>query len=260
MTERKPPEQAPDSMDTIHHEHRKQRGKGRQPGSRHPGQDRSAVARLLRRSSSSRRPTASSTCCNSSTSRGGKGPLNELSTLPCATRCWRRCRACARSPFRCAATSTAPTIWCRRRCCARWPTSIRSSPAPTCRRGCSPSCATCSGRSIASAAARSRTPTAAMPRRLKIAAGADQPRRVRGIPRRARPSCRDDQREALILVGASGFSYEEAAEICGCAVGTIKSRVNRARTRLADMLSIESADDFGPDLTTRAVLAGNDRP
>src|ERR1700731_970794 len=68
-----------------------------------------------------------------------------------------------------------------------------------------------------------------------------------------------DQREALILVGASGFSYEEAAQICGCAVGTIKSRVNRARTRLAEIMSIESVDDFGPDLTTRAVLAGNDR-
>ena len=70
----------------------------------------------------------------------------------------------------------------------------------------------------------------------------------------------DDQREALILVGASGFSYEEAAEICGCAVGTIKSRVNRARTRLSGLLSIDTADDFGPDLTTRTVLAGNDRP
>jgi RNA polymerase sigma-70 factor (ECF subfamily) len=70
----------------------------------------------------------------------------------------------------------------------------------------------------------------------------------------------DDQREALILVGASGFSYEEAAEICGCAVGTIKSRVNRARTRLSHLLSIDTADDFGPDLTTRTVLAGNDRP
>jgi RNA polymerase sigma-70 factor, ECF subfamily len=67
-----------------------------------------------------------------------------------------------------------------------------------------------------------------------------------------------DQREALILVGASGFSYEEAAEICGCAVGTIKSRVNRARTRLADLMSIESADDFGPDHATRAVLGGSD--
>jgi RNA polymerase sigma-70 factor, ECF subfamily len=38
-----------------------------------------------------------------------------------------------------------------------------------------------------------------------------------------------DQREALLLVGASGFSYEEAAHICDCAVGTIKSRVNRAK-------------------------------
>lgn len=70
----------------------------------------------------------------------------------------------------------------------------------------------------------------------------------------------EDQREALILVGASGFSYEEAAEICGCAVGTIKSRVNRARTRLSHLLSIDTADDFGPDVTTRSVLAGNDRP
>jgi RNA polymerase sigma-70 factor, ECF subfamily len=67
-----------------------------------------------------------------------------------------------------------------------------------------------------------------------------------------------DQREALILVGASGFSYEEAAEICGCAVGTIKSRVNRARSRLAELLSIESTDDFGPDRATRAVLTGNE--
>ena len=63
-----------------------------------------------------------------------------------------------------------------------------------------------------------------------------------------------ERREALLLVGAGGFSYEEAAQICGCAVGTIKSRVNRARGRLADLLSIESADDFGPDRTTRAVL------
>ncbi|HYS49545.1 MAG TPA: sigma-70 family RNA polymerase sigma factor [Xanthobacteraceae bacterium] len=68
-----------------------------------------------------------------------------------------------------------------------------------------------------------------------------------------------DQREALILVGASGFSYEEAADICGCAVGTIKSRVNRARTRLAELMSIDSVDDFGPDRATRGVLARNDQ-
>jgi RNA polymerase sigma-70 factor, ECF subfamily len=68
-----------------------------------------------------------------------------------------------------------------------------------------------------------------------------------------------DQREALILVGASGFSYEEAAHICGCAVGTIKSRVNRARTRLADLLSIEGSEDFGPDQSTRAIMAAGGR-
>ncbi|MCB2067081.1 MAG: sigma-70 family RNA polymerase sigma factor [Erythrobacter sp.] len=49
-----------------------------------------------------------------------------------------------------------------------------------------------------------------------------------------------ERREALLLVGAGGFSYEEAANICGCAVGTIKSRVGRARAALAEML--ESGD------------------
>lgn len=45
-----------------------------------------------------------------------------------------------------------------------------------------------------------------------------------------------ERREALLLVGAGGFSYEEAADICGCAVGTIKSRVGRARAALATMI------------------------
>jgi RNA polymerase sigma-70 factor (ECF subfamily) len=67
-----------------------------------------------------------------------------------------------------------------------------------------------------------------------------------------------DQREALILVGASGFSYEEAAQICGSAVGTIKSRVNRARKRLAELLSIEGTDDLGLDGATQAVLSGRE--
>lgn len=56
-----------------------------------------------------------------------------------------------------------------------------------------------------------------------------------------------DQREALILIGASGLSYEEAAGICGCAIGTMKSRVNRARNRLAEMLAITSGEEFGRD-------------
>ena len=66
-----------------------------------------------------------------------------------------------------------------------------------------------------------------------------------------------DQREALILVGASGFSYEDAAAICGCAVGTIKSRVNRARSKLSALLYVDGAEDFGPDNTVRAVIGGN---
>ena len=72
--------------------------------------------------------------------------------------------------------------------------------------------------------------------------------------REALKSLPPEQRESLILVGASGFSYEEAAQICGCAIGTIKSRVNRARTRLAEILSIEDSCDFGPDRETRAVV------
>ena len=66
-----------------------------------------------------------------------------------------------------------------------------------------------------------------------------------------------DQREALILVGASGFSYEDAATICGCAVGTIKSRVNRARSKLSALLYVDGAEDFGPDETVRAVIGGS---
>ncbi|MGO9004174.1 MAG: sigma-70 family RNA polymerase sigma factor [Beijerinckiaceae bacterium] len=57
----------------------------------------------------------------------------------------------------------------------------------------------------------------------------------------------NDQREALILIGASGLSYEEAASVCGCAIGTMKSRVNRARNRLAELLSISSGSEYGQD-------------
>jgi RNA polymerase sigma-70 factor (ECF subfamily) len=51
--------------------------------------------------------------------------------------------------------------------------------------------------------------------------------------RRAMSMIPDEQREALILIGAGGLSYEEASEICGVAIGTMKSRVSRARDRLA---------------------------
>ena len=68
-----------------------------------------------------------------------------------------------------------------------------------------------------------------------------------------------EQREALILVGASGFSYEETAKICGCAVGTIKSRVNRARAHLTEILSIDSTDVMGTGPSVQAVTASHRR-
>jgi RNA polymerase sigma-70 factor (ECF subfamily) len=53
-----------------------------------------------------------------------------------------------------------------------------------------------------------------------------------------------EHREALILVGAAGLSYEEAAEVCNCALGTIKSRVNRARARLLKIMHAEDANEL----------------
>jgi RNA polymerase sigma factor (sigma-70 family) len=51
----------------------------------------------------------------------------------------------------------------------------------------------------------------------------------------------DQQREVLVLIGVLGMSYDEAAEICGCAMGTIKSRLNRARLRLLEELGETSS-------------------
>lgn len=62
-----------------------------------------------------------------------------------------------------------------------------------------------------------------------------------------------EQREVLILVGAMGFSIEEAAETCGCAPGTVKSRANRGRRALADMLQLGAGE--GMDLTENTTLA-----
>jgi len=54
--------------------------------------------------------------------------------------------------------------------------------------------------------------------------------------RRAFKQLGGDQREVLVLVGVGGLSYEEAAKVCNCAAGTVKSRVSRARHRLTQML------------------------
>jgi RNA polymerase sigma-70 factor, ECF subfamily len=65
----------------------------------------------------------------------------------------------------------------------------------------------------------------------------------------------DDQREAVVLVGGAGLSYQEAAKVCCCAVGTIKSRVYRGRMRLAELMSIASSQDLGPDSAIQAALS-----
>jgi RNA polymerase sigma-70 factor, ECF subfamily len=64
----------------------------------------------------------------------------------------------------------------------------------------------------------------------------------------------DDHREALVLVGASGLSYEDAANICGCAVGTMKSRVHRAREKLAELLRVSPGNVLEQDRTWSAAV------
>ncbi|WP_048709275.1 sigma factor-like helix-turn-helix DNA-binding protein, partial [Microvirga massiliensis] len=62
-----------------------------------------------------------------------------------------------------------------------------------------------------------------------------------------------EQREAVLLI-ASGFSYEEASHVCRTAPGTIKSRVNRARRHLVELLGITDPEDIGADRVTKAAL------
>ena len=74
--------------------------------------------------------------------------------------------------------------------------------------------------------------------------------------RRAFWQLADDRREALILIEASGFSYEEAAKVCGCPKGTIKSRVSRARRELLQILEDGLLADRRRDWPERAGYVG----
>jgi RNA polymerase sigma-70 factor (ECF subfamily) len=67
----------------------------------------------------------------------------------------------------------------------------------------------------------------------------------------------DEQREALIMIGAGGLSYEEVSEIVGCAVGTIKSRVSRARNRLAEILSVGVVQDSHRPSEAMGLIVGD---
>lgn len=74
--------------------------------------------------------------------------------------------------------------------------------------------------------------------------------------RRAFAQLTAEQREALVLVGASGFSYEEAADMCNVAVGTIKSRVSRGRDRLAEIMELDADNPLDmTDLQTMSVVS-----
>ena len=79
--------------------------------------------------------------------------------------------------------------------------------------------------------------------------------------RQALKTLPEEQREALILVGAGGFAYEEAAEICQCAVGTVKSRVSRARKALQATLERGGygRDGKAAGDAMRSILADADR-
>lgn len=91
---------------------------------------------------------------------------------------------------------------------------------------------------------------------LTAPAGQEEPIHLADL-HRALLTLPPERREALLLVGAGGFSYEEAAEICGCAVGTIKSRVGRARAALNAMLTEGSVPRRSIDDSSahRAILA-----
>jgi RNA polymerase sigma-70 factor (ECF subfamily) len=71
--------------------------------------------------------------------------------------------------------------------------------------------------------------------RLTVEAGQDWSVSIAEL-RRALGQLPPTHREALILVGGAGMTYQEAAQVCGCAIGTIKSRVNRARARLLKLM------------------------
>ncbi len=90
---------------------------------------------------------------------------------------------------------------------------------------------------------------------LTAPAGQEEPIHLSDL-HRALLTLPPERREALLLVGAGGLSYEEAANICGCAVGTIKSRVGRARATLAAMMADGDIPDraLGDPSAHRAIL------
>jgi len=67
-------------------------------------------------------------------------------------------------------------------------------------------------------------------------------------------------RQALLMVTVEDLSYDEAARICDCSVGTVKSRVHRARAQLAAMLSLDAPTDVRREQADTAIIVGTARP
>jgi RNA polymerase sigma-70 factor, ECF subfamily len=65
-----------------------------------------------------------------------------------------------------------------------------------------------------------------------------------------------EQRATLVLVASEGLSYDQVAEITGVAIGTVKSRISRARQHLAELMGIETADDLGSDRVMKSAVNG----
>jgi RNA polymerase sigma-70 factor, ECF subfamily len=87
----------------------------------------------------------------------------------------------------------------------------------------------------------------AQPGQLAYAQHAELLRALARLPR--------EMREVLVLVGMHGASQAEAARISDCPIGTIKSRLHRARASLSAMLSISSVADYGTDADVQAIMA-----
>lgn len=92
---------------------------------------------------------------------------------------------------------------------------------------------------------RSREPVCTLVEAENILVEADQDwtLRMRAV-RNALHRLPGDQEEALVLVGGAGLTYIEAAEVCGVALGTVKSRVSRGRARLLSLLEADSNNEF----------------
>ena len=167
--------------------------------------------------------------------------------------CLRSFRRCGRLRIRCATTLTGLTISCRRRCSKPGTTSTSLRKARTLRAWLFTILRNCYFSELRKKSREVEDVDGKMTDSVSVAPAQQGHLDMQDL-RKALTTLPDEQREALILIGAVGMSYEEAAGVAQCAVGTIKSRVYRARTKLAELLDTKEPDVFGPDARAAAVV------